>query len=181
MLSREGYVDLLLELKEEFPEFKITKRTHSKLLKFFDVILKVISLGKLSNFMNGFVTTVGNVIYVPDAWETWSSSRKAIVLRHERIHMRQVREMGKFKFFFLYLLFPFPTIFAFYRAKFEKEAYEESLKAYYEYYGSKFFTNALREEIIKNFTTANYFWMWPWRSKVERWYDHAVADIKSFK
>lgn len=181
MLSREGYVDLLLEVKEEFPEFRITKRVQSKLMKFFDAILKIISLGKISNFMNGFVTTIGNTVYVPDAWETWSSSRKAIVLRHERVHMRQAREMGKVKFFFLYLFFPLPAIFAFYRTKLEKEAYEESLKAYYEYYGLKFFTSTLREEIIKNFTTSSYFWMWPWRSKIESWYDSVVADIKSLK
>lgn len=177
MLSREGYVDLLLELKEEFPDFRIVKKKQSNLMKLFDVSLRVISFGALSNFMSDFITTVGNIVYVPDSWDAWSPSRKAITLRHERVHMRQARDVGRIKFFVSYLLLPFPTVFAHFRAKFEKEAYEESLRAYYEYYGAKFFTPALRQYIINNFTTANYIWMWPWRKSIEKWYDSFVSSI----
>lgn len=177
MLSREGYVDLLLHLKDEFPDFRIAKRNQSKLMKFFDISLKIISLGKFTNFMNDFTTTVGTTVYVPEVWDTWSPSRKAIVLRHERVHMRQARDIGKAKFFFSYLFLPLPTIFAYFRTKFEKEAYEESLRAYHEYYGVKFFTPTLREHTINNFTTASYFWMWPWKSSIEKWYDTFVSSI----
>lgn len=177
MLSREGYVDLLLAIKDEFPDFRIAKRKQSNLMKFFDVCLRVISFGKYSNFMNEFTTTVGTTVYVPDAWDAWSSSRKAIVLRHERVHMRQARDLGRIKFFFSYLFLPLPIVFAHFRTKFEKEAYEESLRAYREYYGTKFFTPVLREYIIKNFTTVSYFWMWPWKSSIEKWYDSFVSSI----
>lgn len=177
MLSREGYVDLLADIKIEFPDFRITKKRHSKLMKFFDASLKVMSLGQMTNFMSYFITTVGTTVYVPDEWDSWSPSRKAIILRHERVHMRQARDFGNLKFFFLYLLFPVPAFFAFFRTKFEKQAYEESIRAYFEYYGSKFFTPALREDTIRNFTTASYLWMWPWKSSIEKWYDSVVAAV----
>lgn len=176
LLSKEKYANLLVEIKEEFPGFAIMKKRQSKLMVFFDSFLRVASFGQLGNFMSHFITTIDEMVYVPDEWDEWSPSRKAIVLRHERVHMRQARDFGKLKFFLLYLFFPLPAFLAYFRTKFEKEAYEESIKAYFEYYGAKFFTAALRNDTIKNFTTSNYLWMWPWKSDIEKWYDSTVAS-----
>lgn len=179
MLDIKGYQSLLDDIKAEFPDFMIVKKQDSRLMKAIDSFLKVITFGKMNTFMNSFITTVGNTVYVPEEWDSRSPSTKAITMRHERVHMRQSRDVGRIKFSLLYIFFPFPTLVAYYRMKFEQEAYEESLKALFEYYGPKFLTQATKDNIVEHFTSAEYFWMWPWKSGVEKWYDKVVAKIKS--
>jgi len=181
MVTKQGYEDLLSEVKLEFPDFTIVKKQESAFMKFLDVCLKMVSLGRAKNFMDSFITTIGNKIYVPNSWDGYSNSTKAITVRHERIHMRQARKYGKFMFSLLYLLSPVPMVFAYFRTMFEKEAYEESLRAYNEYYGAKFFTPSLRTSVVEHFTTAEYAWMWPWKRQIEQWYDDVVADITKLK
>ena len=102
------------------------------------------------------------------------------VLRHERVHMRQRRKYTMPLFSFLYLFFPLPIGLAYFRAKFEWEAYEETMRAVYEYCGPDFLKReAFKENVISHFTTAQYAWMWPFRSTVEKWYDEAVRKILS--
>lgn len=176
MLTRENYDTLLSETKREFPEFRILKKSESRLMKAIDRALRIITFGKMDTFMTNFITTLGTSVYVTDMWESSSNATKAITIRHERIHMRQAREFGQLAFSLFYLFF-LPTVFAFSRTRFEKEAYEESLHAYHEYYGPKFFTPALKDSVVRHFTSAEYFWMWPWKRSVEKWYDDVVAGI----
>jgi len=177
MLSKEDYESLLEEIRAEFPDFKLVKKPDSGLMKAIDLGLRVITFGKMNTFMKSFITTVGNTVYVPETWDSKSASAKAITMRHERVHMRQAKSVGRFKFSLLYLLFPVPVVWAYYRTKFEKEGYEESLRAYHDYYGKKFFTQALKDNVVKHFTSADYFWMWPWKTDIERWYDETVSKI----
>jgi len=177
MLSKEGYEQLLLDIKREFPEFKIVKKSESNLMKTINGFLKVLSFGKINSFMDSFITTLGTTVYVPDSWDERSPSTRAITMRHERIHMKQSRELGRLKFSLFYLFFPMPFGLAYYRMKFEKEAYEESLKAVYEYYGSKFFTPSLKSGIVNHFISAEYFWMWLRKSDIEKWYDNVISCI----
>jgi len=177
MLSNEAYEQLLSEVKKEFSDFKIVKKTDSKLMKSIAWTLRVISFGKLDSFMKNFTTTLGQTVYVSENWDTHSPSTKAITIRHERVHMRQARDIGRIKFSLLYLFFYLPAGLAYYRAKFEKEAYAESLRAVYEYYGPKFFTQTLKETIVKHFTSAEYLWMWPKKKQIEEWYDATVKEI----
>ena len=97
MLSSEGYDKLLDEIKTEFPDFKLMKKKDSKLMNAIDGFLKVITFGQMMNFMESFVTTIGNTVYVPSAWDSKSPSAKAITMRHERVHMRQSKIMGRLK------------------------------------------------------------------------------------
>ena len=177
MLSKEGYEKLLSEIKSEFPQFEIVKKQESKLMKSISLLLKIVSFGKMKTFMESFITTLGEKVYVPTAWDTYSTATKAITLRHERVHMRQAKRTGRIAFSLLYLLVPFPVVFAYFRMKFEKEGYEESLRAYNEYYGPRFFTQGLKDSIVSHFTTSEYIWMWPWKADVERWYDETINKI----
>lgn len=177
MLSNEGYDALLNEIKNEFPEFNVVKKSESRLMRTIGSFLKIASFGKMNTFMDSFITTIGTTVYVPDQWDSRSASTKAITMRHERVHMRQARRLGRFIFSFLYLFFPLPVAFAYFRTRFEKEAYEESLRALAEYYGPKFFTPTLREKIIAHFISAEYMWMWVHKQSIEAWYDGVVADI----
>jgi hypothetical protein len=96
--------------------------------------------------------------------------------------MRQAKKYGRLLFSLLYLVVPFPVGIAYFRKKFEQEAYEESLRAAYEWKGAKAFDSIeLKERTLAHFTKAEYFWMWPWRASLDKWYDDAVVRIKSGK
>lgn len=178
-IIQEDYNVLLSELKSEFSDFEIRYKRDSRLMKAIDICLKILTFGQMKNFMTGFITVIGNKVYVPDSWENSTYTSKTEIIRHERVHMRQSKKCGRFLFSFLYLVVPFPIGIAYFRKKFEQEAYEESLKALYEYHGEKVFTPRLKEGMLAHFTTAQYFWMWPWRKDLEKWYDAAVEKAKS--
>ena len=174
----EEYIKILNDTRAEFPEFKIVAKKDSKLMKLIDVFLKVITFGQMNAFMQSFITTIGNTVYVPTNWEKYMVPTKAEIIRHERVHMRQAKKYGRFLFSFLYLMVFLPGGLSYFRKKFEMEAYEESLRAIYDYRGLNILlSNELKEDIISHFTTAQYFWMWPFRKSVEAWYDDAVKKI----
>ena len=182
MAIKEDYETLLVEIKKEFPDFEMIKKTDSKLMKLIDVCLKVITFGQMKTFMTSFITTLGAKIYVIEKWESTRLVDKVEILRHERVHMRQAKQYGRFHFTFLYLLFPLPIGLAYFPKKFEQEAYEESIRTIYQYHGEKAASSSLiKEFIISQFTSANYFWMWPFRNNLEKWYDATIKKIKSGK
>lgn len=173
-----NYSDLCNEIQEEFSDFTMRYKDDSFLMKVLNVVLFVLSFGRQNKFMTSFITTVGNTVYLPRGWFSMRETDRLIVLRHERVHMRQRRKYTSLPFAFLYLFFPFPFVFAYFRAKFEKEAYEESMKAAYEYYGVGIFSRPVyKENIIGHFTSGEYLWMWPFRKSIEAWYDETVKNI----
>jgi hypothetical protein len=166
------------EVRKEFPSFNLVKKSDSKLMAAISAFLKAITFGQMKAFMEDFVTTVGTTVYVPSRWEFWPTSSKMAVLRHERVHMRQSLKYGRLLYSFLYLFFPLPVGLAYFRMKLEKEAYEESLRAYAEYYGLQALQDVkIKDSMVGHFTTAEYFWMWPFKKSLEKWYDNAVAKL----
>src|SRR5690606_30517173 len=102
-----------------------------------------------------------------------------ILLRHERVHLRQRRRYGTIGMGLLYLLPFFPLGLAYGRARIEWEAYRETLRATAELAGlARARDAALRERIITRFTGPDYGWMWPFRRTIERWYDAAIAELE---
>ncbi len=166
--------DLLLEIRKEFPKFRLVDKSTSRLMVAIDLFLKVITLWRMKSFMRSFTTTIGYTVYVPSVWNLRPPKSRKIVLRHERVHMRQRRRWGLL-YPFAYLFFPVPILWAYCRMRFEMEAYEESLRAIAEYYGAAAFTAQLKRSHIEHFTGPEYFWTWPWRGRIERWYDQAAA------
>lgn len=179
-MDEEKYLALVLRVENEFPGFDIKLKSTSTLMKACDIGLKLITFWRMKRFMVDFFTTIGYTVYVPDAlWSVMDPPAKAVLMRHERVHMRQRRKHGMLLFSFLYLFFPLPMLFAYYRMKFEREAYAESLCAYRDYHGLAFIqTDGRRRAVLRNFTSASYFWMWPWRGGNERWYDSVVESLK---
>lgn len=166
------------QISAEFPGFKIVPKASSRLMRMIDVFMKIITFGKMKLFMTNFVTTLGVTVYVPLSWDTWASFSQAAVLRHERVHMRQARRLTTPFFKFLYLFPILPLGLAYFRARFEMEAYEETLRAYAEF-GTDIANPALKEKMLRHFTTAEYGWMWPFQEAVGRWYDRTVLKILS--
>jgi hypothetical protein len=169
--------DLLAEIKQEFPKFKLVHKRDSSLMKVIDLFLKVITFWKMRDFMRTFTTTIGCTVYVPSSWPMRPPKSRMIILRHERIHMRQRKRLWLW-YSLSYLLLPVPALWAYFRMKYEMEAYEESLRAVVEYYGTPSLTPVLKEKYVAYFTGPSYFWTWPWRKRVERWYDGVIARLQ---
>lgn len=169
------YELLLIEIRRDYPKFKLVPKASSTLMKVIDVLLKLITFWRMTTFMAKFTTTLGYTVYTPDEWERWRDLSRAIILRHERVHMRQRKEKGSFWFSFSYLFLPFPILWAYYRMKYEMEAYEVSIQAQWNAYGRRIFTPEAREAMIQRFTGASYFWTWPWRKRIETWYDDLAS------
>lgn len=174
-----GYPELLEEIKKEFPDFELIPKSTSFQMKVIDIFLKVITFWRMKDFMTRFITTTGQKTYTPTKWESWPLSSKVSILRHERVHMRQKRKYGGLWFSALYLFLPVPILLAYFRMKFEREAYTETLHAYADLYGVDSLSNkSMKEAVIRHFTSAEYFWMWPWRKGIERWFDDTVDSIR---
>lgn len=166
------YYEVLRQTSKEFPHFQIVYKSKSPFMKFLSVLLFF-----NKGFMTDFITTIGNYMWVPDAWAEWRDCSKAAILRHERVHLRQQRRYGIIRYVFMYLLWPMPFFYAKGRRDLEMEAYEESMVAYAEYYGIQVLEGNVRENIIGHFTGSAYGWMWVQRTDIEEWYDTTVAKI----
>jgi hypothetical protein len=169
---------LLAELRGEFPAFRIRPKRGSALSRCIDIALRVLTLGAQHSYLTEYHTVLGHTLYVPDTWESASDVDRAIVLRHERVHLRQLRRYGTALLAFLYLVPWFPVGLAWGRARLEWEAYSETLRATAQYRGVDALRNPeLRARIVGRFVGGAYGFMWPFPRQVGRWFDEAVADL----
>jgi hypothetical protein len=167
-------------MTREFPGFRIVPKCESPLSKLIDLGLRVVTLGSQRAFMTHYHTVLGSTLYTPSSWDSTPDLDRLIVLRHERVHLRQRRRLSFPVMAFVYLIPFFPLGLAYGRARLEWEAYEETLVATAEVRGVRAIRSPdLREHIVRRFTGADYGWMWPFRSAVERWYDRAVEAIEA--
>lgn len=163
---------------KEFPEFRLVKKRGHWLLTLINFFLKVVTFGRMSDFLSRYTTTIGYTIYAGDAFFDASAQQQASILRHEAVHMRQRRRLGQLRFSLIYLFWPFPVLFAKGRRDLEMEAYEETLKAYFEYYDEFIaIDTGVRARIIGEFLGAGYLWMWPWREDIEDWYAAVIQRL----
>lgn len=170
---------LMREMLAEFPAFRIVPKAGNVLSLAIDVSLRAITLGAQRHYMTRYHTVIGDTLYVPEAWQTMTDVARVILLRHERVHLRQRRRYGLVPFALLYLLPIFPLGLAWFRARFEWEAYRETLRATADLRGLAALEDPLlRREIVRRFVSGDYGWMWPFSRTIERWYDQAIADIR---
>jgi hypothetical protein len=167
------------EIRNEFPEFRIVRKAGNAFSQTIDTALKILTLGGQRHYLTHYHTVIGYTLYVPESWEKGSDVDRVILLRHERVHMRQRRRYGMLGMAFLYLLPLFPLGLAYGRARIEWEAYEETLRATAEHLGLDVARcPELRAKLIERFTGPDYGWMWPFPKTVGRWIDIAVRDIE---
>jgi hypothetical protein len=172
------YRQLLVEVAAEFPRFRLVPKDHSWFQRCLDLGLRLVTLGGQTRYLDGYVTTIGQRIYVPRDWEARPAAERYLVLRHERVHLRQFRRFGLPLMAVLYLLFPLPLGLAWVRMRLEREAYEETLRATAAWYGRAAVCDpAFRAHIVEQFVSPAYGWMWPFRRAIERWYDGVVATL----
>jgi len=170
--------ELIAEIAREFPGFRLVSKRSSAFSRAIDRALKLVTFGAQRAYLTHYHTVIGKTLYTPDTWATTGELDRVVVLRHERIHLRQRRRYGLPLMAFLYLVPFFPLGLAYGRARLEWEAYEETLRATAELCGlERARSPLLRAGIVKRFTGGDYGWMWPFRRQVERWYDRLLADL----
>jgi hypothetical protein len=174
----EHFERFLQELKAEFPAFSIKAKRGDKLSAAIDVALRIVTLNGQRHYLSHYHTVIGETLYVPETWEDLQDLDRVILLRHERVHLRQRRRYGGPLMAVLYLLPILPVGLAYGRARIEWEAYTETLRATAELRGLQAAQSPeLRERIVRRFTGPDYGWMWPFRSVVEGWYDRVIREL----
>jgi len=156
-------------------------------------------------YMTDFISFVGKALFVPDMdrLEAYSFWR---VLAHEFVHGWDAKEKPLMSFQLGYVV---PQVLAFLallaigkiwvpwmawfgicqvfllplpapvRAWAEKRGYTMTLAASIWDGWSDENVERRIEGITQNFTSGDYYWMWPFRSRVTGWFTEAVEDIKS--
>jgi hypothetical protein len=170
------YEMLIAEMKDEFPKFELIEKKDSAFMKALDIGLKIITFWQMTTFMTKFTTTVGYKVYTPVDWDQHD---RVSVLKHEAVHMRQMRRDGRVWMWFSYMFLWFPCVFAYFRKKYEQEAYEVTIRHRAKESGIRVIEHPeYREMMIKRFTSAQYFWTWPFRKSIEKWYDGVVEQLR---
>jgi hypothetical protein len=166
----------LEEMQREFPTFEIRKKSESTLQRTIHYVLLGLTFGGQRVYLTRYHTVLFGKLWVPESWNDMKDEDRYILLRHERIHLRQRRRMGDVVMAFVYLVPIFPLFLAYGRARIEWEAYEETLRATAEIYG-KPAAESLRSEIIRRFTSGDYGWMWPFPATIHKWFDAVMSEI----
>jgi hypothetical protein len=169
---------LLAEMRKEFPTFRILPKRTSGLQRAIHLALALVTLGGQRVYLTRYHTVLFGTLWVPDAWDRMSDDDKYILLRHERVHLRQRARMGDLVMSFVYLVPFFPLFLAYGRARIEWEAYVETIRATAEVHGVEA-AAALRPEIKQRFVGPDYGWMWPFPRTIDRWFDEALADVRA--
>jgi hypothetical protein len=173
-----GRFDALIdELRAEVPGLRVVAKADSRLQRAIHRALVIATFGRMQAYLDDYVTTIGETIYVPADWDARPDDDRWATLRHEAVHLRQFQRWTLPGMAVLYLLVPLPVGLAWCRARFEWEAYEETIRAELELRGLDHVRGPLKDEIVRRFTGPDYGWMWPFRRTVERWYDDAVRAL----
>ncbi|MBP6632126.1 MAG: hypothetical protein KA297_22085 [Kofleriaceae bacterium] len=174
----DRYEALVAELRQEFPRFRVVHKHTSRLHRAIHHTLVVVTFGQMRTYLDQFQTTIGQGIYVTPDWDERDADERYITMRHEAVHLRQFRRWTLPGMAVLYVLLPLPLGLAYFRARFEQEAYAESVRATAEVYGIEAARSpVLRAHILGQFTGAAYGWMWPFRRQLDRWYDGVLAKL----
>ena len=171
--------DALVEaLRGEFPRLRIVRKDRSWTQRAIHVALIGLTLGRMRSYLTAYQTTIGRTIYTTADWDKRDPDERYVTLRHEAVHLRQFRRFTVPGMTVLYLLLPLPMGLAWFRARFEQEAYAETIRAAAAACGPAFpRTRSFRSHVIGQFTGPAYGWMWPFRRSIERWYDRVLGTI----
>ena len=166
------------DLQAEFPGLRLVKKHESVGQRAIHVGLMIVTFGGMRGYLADYQTTIGRTLYLTADWDERDPDERYVTLRHEAVHLRQFRRFTLPGMAILYLLFPLPLGLSWFRARFEREAYEESIRAAAEVWGpSAPAASAYRTHVIEQFTGPAYGWMWPFRRTLERWYDGVLASL----
>jgi len=133
----------------------------------------IVTLGKQNRFYDGFVTTLGKTVYFPAGWSIDNAQVcDCLTLSHEAVHIKQNLScgmgniiLGTIIMSLLYLLAPFPIFVAWFRYKFERDAYRVSF-----YAAKEFGITPNIEYYVELLTGPKYLWTWYSKKQVRAWF-----------
>ena len=176
--------DIFLTIQGANPSVKIvTKKEYRKLWKILDRLVRICTLGKNKTFLTAFTTTMGDIIAFPETWELDKvNDNDIITLKHELKHVAQYKKLGFGSVWFgfvlftlLYLLIPFPIGLAWFRYKFERDAYATAWDTVREY---RLNGKPNLDFYVECLTGSSYGWAWPFKKSVRTWF---LTHIKNDK
>jgi hypothetical protein len=174
----DRYDALVAALRDEIPGLRIVRKDQSRLHRAIDVALRIVTGGRMRDYLDSYQTTIGKTVYVTRDWDEWDADRRYVTMRHEAVHLRQFRKLTLPVMAVLYVLLPLPMGLAYFRARFEMEAYAESIRAAAEVWGPDYPRRPeYRGHIVEQFVSASYGWMWPFRRSIERWYESVLRTL----
>ena len=169
---------LVADIRLEFPSFEILRKRDNHLQLAISAALAAVTLGGQRHYLTRYHTVLFGKLYVPDSWDTMGDDERYVLLRHERVHLRQARRMGQLAMAFVYLVPIFPLFFAWGRARIEWEAYVETIRATAEVRGLVA-ARALKADIVRRYVGPDYGWMWPFPRAVARWFDEVIEGLEN--
>ncbi len=175
---RDLHEPFLAELRAEFPFFEIVPKRTSPLQRAIGRVLVLVTLGGQRHYLTHYHTVLFGKLYVPDAWVAMDDKARYVLLRHERVHLRQRKRMGDVWMALVYLLPLFPIGLAWGRARIEWEAYLETIAATAELDGIEA-ARKLEGEIVRRYVGPDYGWMWPFPGAVRRWFREAIRNLEA--
>lgn len=165
----EKYLQIVAELKTEFPNFEIVQKENNWLMR----LIYNLTLMRFWNpdFMSAYVTVMFGRVYMPSY--LIGSLTGYMVLRHERVHLRDAARWPVL-FELSYLLFPLP-FFITMRAYWEYRAYCESLVTEAELFG--YVRRDTIDFFVNQFTGSYYLWMFPFPDFLRRRFYRFLATM----
>jgi hypothetical protein len=142
-------------------------------------IVMVVTFGGNRNFRKGYYTTIGPIVGVPEDWEKRSAGSRQAVLEHELIHIKQCKKFGLGNawvglplYTILYLLLPLPIGFAYFRWRFEREAYTHGINVKLGWEPHR--RAELIDRAVDQLSSGKYGWTWPFKKSVRRYFEENV-------
>lgn len=196
MIGKEMFDAVLVEGRKLVPTFDVKFKNESRLMR---LIGKILFFN--SEFMNGYITTIGATVYFPNRkYLEDNYDAMWLVLAHELVHAWDNKRSSFFKVGYLFpqilaglsllavlavwkvwflwsLLFllglaPLPAPF---RMRAELRGYTMSM-AVAQWSGNS--AEASYEWIVPQFTGGAYYWMWPFEKNIRNRLIRAAASIQ---
>lgn len=144
----------------------------------------ILTFGSNRTFLNGYYTTLGNIVGVPDTYDKNTISwplRVAEIIEHENVHITQAKKwglgyvwLGYIPYGICYLLLPLPLLFAYFRYHFEREAYAHGINFYLQFYPEA--RDRRINEVVASLTSGAYGWTWIIKSQVRKWFEENINE-----
>ena len=126
------------------------------------------------NFSNESVITVYKTIGVPPDWNNWPAPVRLRILTHELVRANQLKRWTTPGFFLLYFLFPFPIGLAYFRYRFNREAYVAEFAIAVKYKILR--RDLLIDHAVKQLVSINCGWPWPFPKSIRAWFEGNVPN-----
>jgi len=93
-VDESRYAAYLASLGAEHPGLRVVSKDGDPLSRAIDRALRVLTFGGQRQYLTAYTTVLGRTIYVPIGWERRSVEERYVTMRHEAVHLRQLRRLG---------------------------------------------------------------------------------------